>query len=388
MKSPDSQPGSVAKTALPPFRLVDSQPTWDRALAHLREQSRIAIDLEANSMFAYREQACLIQISSETTDYIVDPLPDFDLIGLGELLADPAVEKIFHAAEYDLILLKNGYDWDLVNLFDTMWAARILGLKRVGLASLLEDHFGLAMSKRYQKSDWCHRPLTAPQLAYAQMDTHYLFDLRDWLGQRLEEGGHAEEAAEIFAEQARVRIPDNGFDPDGFWTMNGVYTMTHAQQATVKALYHFRDAEAQRRNLPPFKVMSDQTLLELADAAPRKTSELAEVFGMSPNQVNRYGRQLLALISQAQEAEPPSPPARHKRPSDSVLNRYDRLHKWRKARAQERGVESDVIASREALWVYAHNNPRTMEELEALGALGPWRTRTYGMDILRALKHG
>jgi ribonuclease D len=388
--SPDAstaaEPG--ANHPLPPYRLVADRETWNEALAHLQAQSRIGIDLEANSMFAYHERACLIQISSATADFIIDPLARIDLSGLGAIIADPAVEKVFHAAEYDLILLKNGYNWDLTNLFDTMWAARILGYTQVGLASLLAQFYGVNMSKRYQKSNWCMRPLTGPQLAYAQMDTYYLLNLRDVLARELEAKDAAEEAAEIFAEQARVRIPDNGFDPDHFWTMNGVYDMTPAEQATLRALYLFREEQAERRNLPPFKIMSDKTLMELAQTAPRTADELGRVFGMSPAQQQRFGRQVLGIIASARTAEPPVPPRRTKRPPDSVLNRYDRLQKWRKSRAQARGVESDVIISRDAMWKFAEANPRTIEDMAALGALGPWRLRTYGDEVLRALRNG
>ncbi|MCA9875056.1 MAG: ribonuclease D, partial [Anaerolineales bacterium] len=156
---------------LPPHHLITTQTDWQDCLAALKQEPRIAIDLEANSMYAYRERVCLIQISIPSQDYIIDPVAKVDLSGLGELLADTAVEKVFHAAEYDLILLKREYEWELNNLFDTMWAARILGYKQYGLASLLKKIFDLKLDKQYQKSNWCRRPLSPAQLTYAQLDT-------------------------------------------------------------------------------------------------------------------------------------------------------------------------------------------------------------------------
>lgn len=383
MTSTSHKPG--ADTPLAPFRLVADAAAWDACLADLRGMSRLAIDLEANSMFAYTERACLIQLSTATADYIIDPLAGLDLSGLGAALADPAVEKIFHAAEYDLILLRRDYDWSLVNLFDTMWAARILGYRQMGLAGLLEAFYGVRLSKRYQKANWCHRPLSAPELAYAQKDTHYLPALRDRLAAELEERGLMAEALETFAEQARVRLPNNGFDPDAFWNINGVQDMTPTQQAVMKALYLFRDREARRRNAPHFKVLSDRTLLEIATTLPARMSELDTLHGMTAGQQQRYGRQLLEAVAEARQAPPPQPPKRLPRLPDAVLIRYDRLHRWRKARALARGVESDVIISRDALWAIAHAAPRTLEELAALDALGPWRLATYGQEILREL---
>jgi ribonuclease D len=117
---------------LPPYQLITTTHDWQRCLSRLRQEKRLAIDLEANSLYAYQERICLIQISIPDHDYVVDPVAPLDLSGLGQIIQDPAVEKIFHAAEYDLILLKREHGWKLENLFDTMWAARILGYARVG----------------------------------------------------------------------------------------------------------------------------------------------------------------------------------------------------------------------------------------------------------------
>lgn len=375
------RPENATAPALPPFRYLDTAATWAACLADLRAAPRLAIDLEANSMFAYRERVCLIQISTANADYIVDPVGT-DLRELGPLLADPAVEKVFHAAEYDLILMRRDYGWQVNNLFDTMWAVRILGYPQMGLASLLEKFFSVSTSKRFQKANWCHRPLSAAELAYAQMDTHYLLTLRDLLAAELAAGGHADEAAETFREQSRVRLPNNDFDPEGFWTLNGAYDMSPEQQSVLRALYLYREREAKRRNIPPFKILGDRTLLEATVQLPARMNDLAAIHGMSVGQQQRYGRTILETIATARHAAPPQPPRRPPRPPDSVLNRFDRLHRWRKTRAQARGVESDVIAGREVLWTIAQAAPRTLADLEALAVLGPWRLATYGEEIL------
>jgi ribonuclease D len=377
---PDSRP---AAAPIAPFRLVADRQAWAACLRDLQAAPRLAIDLEANSMFAYSERVCLIQISTDRADYIIDPLKHIDLTGLGAIIADPTVEKVFHASEYDLILLRRDYGWRLHNLFDTMWAARILGYSQFGLAGLLEKFYNVHTSKRFQKANWCRRPLSDAELAYAQKDTHYLLAIRDRLAAELEAGGHAEEAREIFREQSNVKMPDNGFDPEGFWSMNGTLDLPPAQQAALKSLYIFRDREAKRRNAPPFKVLSDRTLLELAALMPADARQLSQAHGMSAGQQQRYGRAILDLVAEARHAPAPEPPKRAKRLPDSILNRYDRLHRWRKIRAQARGVESDVIMSRDALWAIAHSGPRTIAELAALDALGPWRLAIYGEEVLK-----
>ncbi|RMG94095.1 MAG: hypothetical protein D6706_14380, partial [Chloroflexi bacterium] len=321
-------------------------------------------------------------------DFIIDPLAIKDLDSLGQILADPQVEKIFHAAEYDIMLLKRQYKWQITNLFDTMWAARILGYKRYGLASLLKEIFGVHLDKRYQKSNWCKRPLSSDQLTYAQLDTHYLIPLRNHLAQQLQATGHMEEALETFDQQTRVEPATNEFDPESFWSITGARDLRPHQQAVLKALTIYRDHEARRRNKPHFKIMGDKTLLELATKLPTNTHQLSQIYGMTNGQIRRYGQRLLQVIRDARKQPPPRQNRRnHHRPSEAITNRYEKLHEWRKKRARKRGVESDVIISRDALWAIARQNPQTLEELARLPELGKWRAKTYGEEILAVLQN-
>lgn len=372
---------------LPSFIHVRTPAAWEACLARLRRQPRLAIDLEANSMYAYQEEICLIQISIPDQDYIVDPLGDFSLAGLGELIQDPAVEKIFHAAEYDLILMKRQYGWELENLFDTMWAARILGVERVGLANILADLHHLKLNKKYQRADWCRRPLSRAQLAYAQADTHYLFDLREHFARELIAAGRMEEAQEIFAEQTKIELSDNTFDAESFWSIHGAHKLPSSGKSVLKALAIYRDREARRRDKPHFKILHDKTLLQLAREQPRNRKELARVRGMSQGQINRYGRDLLRLIKDNRKLPPPPRPPRRQRPPQDVMDRYERLHTWRKQRGRARGVESDVIISRDALWALARANPQSKAELAEVAGVGPWRLQTYGDEILDLLNN-
>lgn len=371
---------------LRPFHLVAAEDEWQSCLADIKKRSRIAIDLESNSLYSYREEVCLIQLSTSDTDYILDPIAGSDLYGLGQIIQDPSIEKVLHAAEYDCILLRRQYGWKLENLFDTMWAARILGYPRYGLANILEDAYGVKLNKKYQKANWCKRPLTRAQLNYAQMDTHFLLQLRDDLEAELEEAGRLEEAREIFAEQTHVRAPTRTFDPHGFWTINGVRNLAPNQQAVVRAIYLYRDEQAKRQDRPHFKIFGDQTIIDLALAAPKHPGEIEGLHGMSSGQIRRYGHHLVRIIQRAQNDPPPKRPKRNSRRQPEAVNtRYERLHLWRKERARARGVESDVIVSREALWELAKANPSCAADLSSISSLGPWRRSAYGEDILKVL---
>ena len=181
IEHPSTLQPTVGPTRLPPPVLVDSPPAFGEMIAALSGQPLLALDTESDSLYRYFFKVGLIQISTPATDYLVDPLRLPDLTPLGDILADPAVEKVFHAAENDILMLKRDFSFRFANVFDTMLAARILGWKQVSLAALLAQHFDVTLDKRAQLTDWGHRPLDAAQLSYARLDTHYLLPLRDLL---------------------------------------------------------------------------------------------------------------------------------------------------------------------------------------------------------------
>lgn len=372
---------------LPPPVLVTTPTAWRECLAKLRQQDQLAIDTESNSLHAYREQVCLIQISIPEQDYIIDPLALTNLDGLGELMADPAVEKIFHAVEYDLLGMKRDFGYTFTNLFDTMLAARILGWKKVGLAAILKQEFGVQADKRYQRANWGRRPLSQEQIAYARQDTLYLIPLRDKLEQKLAAAGRTAEARESFSQIAMTPThPPLCFNPDSFWQLlNGRYQLAPQQQAVLRELYIFRDQEAQRRNLPLFKVFNNLTLIELAEELPHYLDECQGIYGLAPRVISRYGRKLVNIIKKGLLASPPEPPPQQARPPQSTLDRFDALHNWRKRRASQRGVESDVILSKKALWELASRNPKTIADLDTIKLLGDWQRNEYGQELLSVL---
>jgi ribonuclease D len=369
---------------LPPPALVADKRGLNRLLAALTQEPVVAVDTESNSLFAYRERVCLIQFSTPAHDYLLDPLALPDLDALGPFFANLQQQKVFHAAEYDLICLKRDYSFEFANLFDTMIAARTLGWPQMGLAAILETRFGVKMDKRLQRADWGQRPLTPAQLNYARLDTHYLLALREILLGELTAQRRMEEAQEEFRRVERASADPANANASSFWRIGGARDLTPAQAGVLRELYLYRERQAERANRPPFKVMGDQTLLEVARRCPKRTSDLARITGMTPAQIRRHATGVLRAVQQGLDSAPPHPPPFAREP-DEVRERYDRLHQWRKQTAQARGVESDVIVPREALWELARRAPRTLDELQHLKHLGPWRRRTYGAEILKVL---
>ncbi len=372
---------------LPEATLIETQDALDRLAEALHKEALLGIDTESNSMYAYYERVCLIQISTRTHDYVIDPLALDDLYPLAPLMEDPHIEKIFHAAGYDIACLKRDFEWRFVNLFDTLAASRILGRRTLGLGVILEKEFSVKADKRYQRSNWGERPLSVAKLRYAQMDTHYLPALRDRLAAELQRQGHWEEALEAFAELTYLpAAPVDHFAPEGYWRIGKSKDVPRAKMALLRELYLLRDRIARRKDQPPFKIFGDNTLAELAREAPDTLDALRTVRGMSAGQVRRYGQDVLSALRRGAQQEVPHPPKRNGTPPD-VLARYDALRTWRRDRGVARGVESDVIISRDALWALAEQAPQTLAEIAAIDAVGPWKRGAYGEDILRVLRN-
>jgi len=376
----------MSPSSLPPVMLVADEGGLDRLIRELAAHRVVSVDTESNSLHAYRERVCLIQFSTPTADYIVDPIRLADLSPLAPFFANPDQQKVFHAAEYDIICLRRDYRFQFTNIFDTMSAARTLGWPQVGLAAILETRFGVTLNKKHQRADWKRRPLTPEQLDYARLDTHYLVALRDSLLQALTESGRWPEAEEEFERLTRLRADPESARPDpaAFLRVKGARDLAPAQAAVLQALFAYREQQAERMDRPPFKVMGEATLLELARRVPHRAEDLRSVPGMTPEQVHRYGHAVLEAIQQGLRAPAQRPPQVDREP-DEVRERYDRLHTWRKDKARARGVESDVILPRTALWDLAHRPPRSRDELAHITDFGPWRRETYGAEIVALL---
>ena len=356
-----------------------------RALVEqLAAEPFIAVDTESNSLHAYQEQVCLIQFSIPARDFLVDPLSLDSLAPLAPLFADPKYEKIFHAAEYDLICLKRDFDFAFDNVFDTMMAARMLGRKKVGLGSILEEEFDVVLNKKYQRADWGQRPLPSYLRAYAQLDTHYLIVLRNRLFEQLQKKKLWPLAEEDFARLCQV----NGREPtpkeDLVWRINGARDLTPGEVAVLQELSLYRDEMAKKLDRPVFKVMNDDLLLTLAQRLPLERSELTRA-GMTDRQGHRFGEGVLTAIARGIAAPPLYHPT-HPRPDEDYVNRMEALSDWRKNRARSLGVESDVVLSREHISKIARHNPSDAEELAVMMEDVPWRYQQYGEQILRVLE--
>ena len=367
---------------LPPPIWVDDAKGVTQLISILKKQPIVAVDTESNSLFAYREQVCLVQFSTKDTDYLVDPLTLDSMEPFREIFTDPKIEKVFHAAEYDLICLKRDFNFTVSNLFDTRWAVRVLGYKGDGLERLLSEKFNVKVNKKYQKANWAIRPLSDEQSSYARLDTHYLLPLRDMLKTELEKRELWQLAYEDFQRACKVDVPDGR---SALWERVGNQHGFSVRELTIlKELAESREQIAERLDRPTFKVVSDKHLFEMTKMLPEHPDDLLGV-GLSYKQVKRWGKAFLQAVEKGQAAPLVTRP-QVERPNDAFLSRLDELKNWRKKVARAMGVESDVILPRTLMEILAEQRPTTLPKLSELLVDSPWRMTHYGSQLLQILK--
>ena len=370
---------------LPPARIIRNSQSLSQMVADLRKHSSIAVDTESNSLHAYQEQVCLIQISTPATDYLVDPFPILDLSVLGEVFADASIQKVFHAGDYDLATLKRDFGYEFANIFDTMLAATALAEPAIGLAALLQKYFDIQLAKKYQRADWGKRPLDPEMLLYAQADSHYLLRLRDILLSKLTAVDRLENVIEDSAALARVTPPMKDHEED-FWRVKGSQDLKPQALSLLKEINHLRELIAEKRNVPPFKVFSDKAMIEIAATQPKYFEELGLLPSLSPSLIRRYGKQIMPVIKTWRENPQPVLPRTNHRLSDRELKLREKLSDWRKEIGEKEGIPSNAVLSRDLLELIAHHAPQTREELARVMHNYPHRFNRYGQQLLKITK--
>jgi ribonuclease D len=370
--------------------LVRSDAELAAVVAELRAGPLVAVDTEAASFHKYVDRVYLVQLSSRTRTAIVDPLAVGNLSPVGALLADPAVEKVFHDADYDLRILDRDYGFRAARLFDTRVAAQLLGEPAIGLGSLLEKHLGVKLSKTHQKDDWSQRPLPPAMLAYAADDTRHLPRLRDLLHEQLAARGRLAWAQEEFLrlEQLHWTGPADG-DEEAYLRVKGAKGLRPRELAAFRELHAWREAVAQREDKAPFRIIGNDPLLAVSRALPETADALGKVAGLPASLARRYGPTLLDAVHRARalpEAELPRLVRPPRGPKDPKFDeRVEKLKTARNRVAAELGLDPGVLCGRSTLEAVARAAPRDRAGLAAVGELRRWQFDVLGDALLAAL---
>lgn len=344
------------------LRVIDTEEKLAALLPALRAAPWIALDTEADSLHAYPEKLCLLQISSEGVEALVDPLASIDLAPLLNIFHDH--ELILHGSDYDLRLLRKTFDFRPTAIFDTMLAARLLGCREFGLGNLVQKFLNVKLEKGPQKADWSRRPLTPRMEEYARNDTRFLKAIADILRQQLQEKGrlkwHEEACQRLIADCSIIKTPD----PDQVWRIKGSYHLGPNALAVLREIWHWREREAIASNKPPYFILQPDTMIAMSAAAVEGRS----VESLIPKRFSPRRHATLLKAVQRGLHSPEKPQlirATHYRQSAEEKRRYHELEKKRDRRAHDLGIDPTIIASRAALVQIARDDGPPNGELMA-----------------------
>ena len=371
------------------YRYLDTPDGAKRFLSAIKSVREIAVDTEGASYHRFIDRVYLLQLSTRQRTAIIDPLSAGELELLGGLLQDPAVEVVFHDADYDLRLLHQDYGWHATNIFDTRIAAQLAGVRAFGLAALLERYFGTKLDKKFQRADWSMRPLSQDMLDYAVQDTLHLLDLRDQLRSELEQLGRTAWAAEEFARLEGTQW-DAEPDDTAWMRTKGTRDLTRRELAIFRELAAWRDSVAATLDRATFRVVGNEALFATARAAPRTLADLAAVKGMPRGMIERRGEELLVAVGRGlavPDAQLPKFPRAPRWERDPRFeDRAAALKRVRDAAAQRLDLDPGVLCSRDRMEAVARKNPATMDELLDVKELRRWQISELGEEFLEALR--
>ena len=340
--------------------MIDTDQKLKDFIPRLRSAEWIALDTEADSLHAYPEKLCLIQVSIPGADELLDPLaslrlaPVYDILGKHEL--------ILHGADYDLRLLRKSSGFVPGAIFDTMLASRLLGCREFGLNNLVAKYVGVTLEKGPQKANWAQRPLTARMIEYARNDTRYLKPLADILRSQLREKHrlewHREWCNSLIKDCAQIRPSD----PDVVWRVKGSHRLHSPALGVLREIWHWRESEALAANKPPYFVLTPETMVDLAEAAV-EARPLKDLLPRHLSTRRRHG--ILAAIEAGVALEKPPGVIRTApyRQSEGEKKRMQDLERRRNRRATELGIDPTLIASRAMLVLLAKDWDKHQPEL-------------------------
>jgi ribonuclease D len=375
------------------FEIIDRSSDLEVLARDLLAEKVIAVDTEADSFYHYFDKTCLVQIATRKHTYLIDPLAlggPAELAPLGPVFEEPKLRVLFHAAEYDLFVLKRDCGFRFAGLFDTMISAQLLGYRSVGLAALVEHHFGVSLPKDEQRSDWSRRPLSDKQQTYAAADVQFLIRLSEKLERELKKAGRLEWARDEFESLTRREWPVRQFDTLGYLRIKGARRLESKSLSVLRELYLARDARAREVDRPPFKVLGNRTLLEIAETQPRNLEQLGLIKGVTELILRRMGRDIMMAVKQGRKnAHGPIPKQEgngRRRMDRPTERRLAQLKRWRSARAQKLAIDPGVLCPNAALEAIAWRNPESGADLAETPEVKAWFVREFGDEVARVLQ--
>ena len=327
-------------------QLVTNESQLSGLVDDLLKEETVAIDTESNSFFGYPEKVCLIQIATDSETWIIDPLSINNMNPLRKLLESQNVQKIIHAADNDLRVIDRDWEFNVRNIFDTSVAAKFCGYERTGLDVVLERTIGVVIekNKKLQRANWGLRPLSKEALNYAETDVVYLVRLRDGLIGKLQELDRVDWVMEEFRRIEDVRYTPPAPPETAFFSMKGSHALGPKELSVLKTLYEFRDLQARKRDVPPFKILSNEVLVYLSK---NPYVPFDKVSGLSRKLPPQFLRQLKNRISDGLKSDGIPRPIQTKRDKNvgvvEYAGRLKELKKWRENLGNKLNLDPPLV---------------------------------------------
>jgi ribonuclease D len=371
------------------FTIIDTEQGLKEVMPVLKQSSILSVDLEADSMFNFREKVCLIQMAVPGLNLVVDPLKISDLSVLKPLFANKQIQKILHGADYDIRSLYRDFGFEVNNLFDTELACRFLGIHETGLDAVLTDRFGIHLDKRFQRKDWSTRPLSQEMVEYAACDVIHLHALSAVLQDELKEKGRYEWVVEECRILSSVRPPLTSHEPL-FIKFKGAGRLDRRSLSVLEELLQLRIRLAEKKNRPVFKIMSNGSLLRLCTEKPGSIGKLQKMDVVSPRQVSMYGESVVAAIRQGMavpEKDLPKYPRKRMPMSESEIpERVKAIKEWRDQLAEELHIDPAMLFNRALMTAIAAKMPDNLKSLGEVDGIRNWQKKEFGKEIIKILR--
>ncbi len=370
------------------YKFIESDTELKNVCDALLSEKIIAVDLEADSMYCFKEKICLIQIATAKEAFLVDPFKIKEVSSFLKILENDDVMKVFHGADFDIRSLDRDYQARVNNLFDTEIACRFLGIKERGLAALLKRNFNVDADKKYQKADWAKRPLKQGMIEYCVGDVAYLTKLYDIIHQKLAANRRLSWAKEEFEIQEKVRYENNYVLPL-FRKFKGAGKIDNRSLAVLENLLQVRLEIAQKKDKPLFKIMSNASLMTMARMKPVTIDQMVKTRAISQRQADMYGKLCAEAIVRAENLDhkelPSYPKTRRPRKDARVQERIERLKKMREKLSHSIGIEPGFLLNNAIIASIASKNPATSEDLLKIEHVRHWQVEAIGRDIISTL---
>jgi len=367
---------------------VNTKTDLEKIIIDLKKEKSIAVDVEADSMYHFKEKVCLIQIATKKKHVVIDPLQIQDLSSLKSLFSNSDIKKIFHGADFDVRSLYRDFNIKIKNLFDTQIACMFLGIRETSLDAVLKKRFKISLNKKYRKRDWSKRPLPEDMIEYAVNDTIYLIKLAKILDKELKEIDRISWVHEECEILSKVRPALLSSEPL-FMKFKGAGKLTPESLAVLETLLQFRRGVAEKKDKPLFKIIGNNSIMKIVKEKPVNKRQLAKIKTLSQKQIDMYGDAIVKAVNNSlmlPAADLPVYP-RRKAPvlPPEVPLRAKAVKRWRDSKAEEIGLDPAIICNNSIINSIAIHNPAYLKDLSRIKEMKKWQKKEFGRDIVAIL---